>query len=209
MFCKHPKSNLCTSGACHGCCLKLFSSRDTGATCGGHIRTEALGSDAGQAGAACRCRVCLAYTVRSAKPTCMGSPCLAAVRAFTGKGVMKADEKPRFRTLDGKPLYHFMGTSTFSGAGSGRMRCPVSQHFTTNSNPNLHTQAGPPPRLAPAAWAGRGSTTPPGFSAPCMLLQTAPGCLLPSRRVHRGARGVGGQDPQGGPPGQGLPAGLR
>ncbi|KAL4426032.1 hypothetical protein ABPG77_007828 [Micractinium sp. CCAP 211/92] len=37
-----------------------------------------------------------------------------SVRAFTGKGVMKADEKPRFRTLDGKPLYHFMGTSTFS-----------------------------------------------------------------------------------------------
>ncbi|KAL4421563.1 hypothetical protein ABPG75_010854 [Micractinium tetrahymenae] len=37
-----------------------------------------------------------------------------SVRAFTGKGVMKADEQPRFRTLDGKPLYHFMGTSTFS-----------------------------------------------------------------------------------------------
>ncbi|PRW60671.1 Alcohol dehydrogenase class-3 [Chlorella sorokiniana] len=37
-----------------------------------------------------------------------------SVRAFTGKGVMKADEKPRFHTLDGKPLYHFMGTSTFS-----------------------------------------------------------------------------------------------
>lgn len=37
-----------------------------------------------------------------------------SVRAFTGKGVMKADEKPRFSTLDGKPLYHFMGTSTFS-----------------------------------------------------------------------------------------------
>ncbi|EFN59776.1 hypothetical protein CHLNCDRAFT_133453 [Chlorella variabilis] len=37
-----------------------------------------------------------------------------SVRAFTGKGVMKADDKPRFRTLDGKPLFHFMGTSTFS-----------------------------------------------------------------------------------------------
>ncbi|KAL4855154.1 Alcohol dehydrogenase class-3 [Chlorella vulgaris] len=37
-----------------------------------------------------------------------------SVRSFTGKGVMKADEKPRFHTLDGKPLYHFMGTSTFS-----------------------------------------------------------------------------------------------
>lgn len=42
-------------------------------------------------------------------------PNQAAVRAFTGKGVMKADEKPRFHTLDGKPLFHFMGTSTFSG----------------------------------------------------------------------------------------------
>ena len=41
------------------------------------------------------------------------------MRAFTGKGVMKADEKPRFSTLDGKPLYHFMGTSTFSGALGG------------------------------------------------------------------------------------------
>ncbi|PSC68961.1 Alcohol dehydrogenase class-3 [Micractinium conductrix] len=37
-----------------------------------------------------------------------------SVRAFTGKGVMRADEQPRFHTLDGKPLYHFMGTSTFS-----------------------------------------------------------------------------------------------
>jgi hypothetical protein len=32
---------------------------------------------------------------------------------------MKADDKPRFHTLDGKPLYHFMGTSTFSGGCSG------------------------------------------------------------------------------------------
>ncbi|KAI8474378.1 MAG: formaldehyde dehydrogenase [Monoraphidium minutum] len=37
-----------------------------------------------------------------------------SVRAFTGKGVMKSDGKSRFTTLDGKPLYHFMGTSTFS-----------------------------------------------------------------------------------------------
>ena len=44
---------------------------------------------------------------------------LPAVRAFTGRGVMKADDKPRFHTLDGKPLYHFMGTSTFSGGCSG------------------------------------------------------------------------------------------
>uniref|UniRef100_A0A7S0R9Y7 S-(hydroxymethyl)glutathione dehydrogenase n=1 Tax=Chlamydomonas leiostraca TaxID=1034604 RepID=A0A7S0R9Y7_9CHLO len=36
-----------------------------------------------------------------------------SVRAFTGKGVMKSDGKTRF-TANGKPLYHFMGTSTFS-----------------------------------------------------------------------------------------------
>lgn len=44
------------------------------------------------------------------------SPLMRPVRAFTGKGVMKSDGQPRFHTLDGKPLYHFMGTSTFSGA---------------------------------------------------------------------------------------------
>ena len=37
-----------------------------------------------------------------------------SVRAYTGKGVMKADESVRFHTMDGKPIYHFMGTSTFS-----------------------------------------------------------------------------------------------
>ncbi|CAE8594178.1 unnamed protein product, partial [Polarella glacialis] len=36
-----------------------------------------------------------------------------SVRAFTGKGVMKADGKPRY-TYEGKPIYHFMGTSSFS-----------------------------------------------------------------------------------------------
>ncbi|CAD7927805.1 unnamed protein product [Amoebophrya sp. A25] len=36
-----------------------------------------------------------------------------SVRAFTGKGVMKADEQPRF-TYQGKPIYHFMGTSCFA-----------------------------------------------------------------------------------------------
>ncbi|KAG2484258.1 hypothetical protein HYH03_016903 [Edaphochlamys debaryana] len=36
-----------------------------------------------------------------------------SVRAFTGKGVMKSDGKSRF-TVDGKPVFHFMGTSTFS-----------------------------------------------------------------------------------------------
>ena len=35
------------------------------------------------------------------------------MREFTGKGVMKSDSKPRF-TKNGKDIYHFMGTSTFS-----------------------------------------------------------------------------------------------
>ena len=35
------------------------------------------------------------------------------IRNFTGKGVMAADSKPRF-THNGKPIFHFMGTSTFS-----------------------------------------------------------------------------------------------
>ncbi|GBG24875.1 Alcohol dehydrogenase [Hondaea fermentalgiana] len=37
----------------------------------------------------------------------------SAVRKWTGNGVMKTDEKTRF-TYEGKPIYHFMGTSTFS-----------------------------------------------------------------------------------------------
>jgi len=36
-----------------------------------------------------------------------------AVRAYTGKGVMKNDSQSRF-TYEGKPIFHFMGTSTFS-----------------------------------------------------------------------------------------------
>lgn len=35
------------------------------------------------------------------------------VRAATGVGVMMTDRKSRF-SVNGKPLYHFMGTSTFS-----------------------------------------------------------------------------------------------
>jgi len=35
-----------------------------------------------------------------------------SVRAYTGKGVMAGDGKPRF-TYEGKPLFHFMGTSSF------------------------------------------------------------------------------------------------
>lgn len=38
-----------------------------------------------------------------------------SVRAFTGRGVMKADDSVRFHTKDGnRPIFHFMGTSTFS-----------------------------------------------------------------------------------------------
>ena len=38
-----------------------------------------------------------------------------AVRAWTGRGVMKTDEKPRFTLArDGSDIFHFMGTSTFS-----------------------------------------------------------------------------------------------
>eukprot|EP00890_Picochlorum_soloecismus_P005513 jgi/Picsp_1/5963/NSC_03318-R1_alcohol dehydrogenase class iii len=36
-----------------------------------------------------------------------------SVRAYTGKGVMKCDDNVRF-FKDGKPICHFMGTSTFS-----------------------------------------------------------------------------------------------
>lgn len=35
------------------------------------------------------------------------------VRAATGSGVMMTDRKSRF-SVNGKPIYHFMGTSTFS-----------------------------------------------------------------------------------------------
>jgi len=36
-----------------------------------------------------------------------------SVRAFTGKGIMSGDSKPRF-SYEGKPIYHFMGTSSFA-----------------------------------------------------------------------------------------------
>eukprot|EP00418_Pyrodinium_bahamense_P043169 CAMPEP_0179193840 /NCGR_PEP_ID=MMETSP0796-20121207/96333_1 /TAXON_ID=73915 /ORGANISM="Pyrodinium bahamense, Strain pbaha01" /LENGTH=655 /DNA_ID=CAMNT_0020898155 /DNA_START=144 /DNA_END=2111 /DNA_ORIENTATION=- len=36
-----------------------------------------------------------------------------SVRAFTGKGIMAGDGKPRF-TYQGNPIYHFMGTSSFA-----------------------------------------------------------------------------------------------
>eukprot|EP01066_Platyproteum_vivax_P007764 Platyproteum_vivax@DN3116_c0_g1_i1.p1 len=38
-----------------------------------------------------------------------------AVRAWTGKGVMQADDQPRFKiAATGEKIFHFMGTSTFS-----------------------------------------------------------------------------------------------
>eukprot|EP00442_Polarella_glacialis_P035743 CAMPEP_0115078060 /NCGR_PEP_ID=MMETSP0227-20121206/17348_1 /TAXON_ID=89957 /ORGANISM="Polarella glacialis, Strain CCMP 1383" /LENGTH=685 /DNA_ID=CAMNT_0002465421 /DNA_START=166 /DNA_END=2223 /DNA_ORIENTATION=- len=36
-----------------------------------------------------------------------------SVRNYTGRGVMAADDKPRF-SYEGKPIYHFMGTSSFA-----------------------------------------------------------------------------------------------
>eukprot|EP00922_Rhytidocystis_sp_ex-Travisia-forbesii_P032805 GHVS01048810.1.p1 GENE.GHVS01048810.1~~GHVS01048810.1.p1 ORF type:complete len:287 (+),score=36.08 GHVS01048810.1:802-1662(+) len=52
-------------------------------------------------------------------PTCPGYGCgktnlCGKIREYTGKGVMKADGKSRFSLLDGTPIFHFMGTSTFS-----------------------------------------------------------------------------------------------
>lgn len=38
---------------------------------------------------------------------------LHQIRDYTGKGIMAADKKPRF-TYNGQPIFHFMGTSTFS-----------------------------------------------------------------------------------------------
>ena len=54
--------------------------------------------------AECReCKFC-----RSGKTNICGK-----VRSATGVGVMMNDRKSRF-SVDGKPIYHFMGTSTFS-----------------------------------------------------------------------------------------------
>ncbi len=36
------------------------------------------------------------------------------IRPYTGAGVMAADQKTRFEAEDGTPLWHYMGTSTFS-----------------------------------------------------------------------------------------------
>ena len=56
-------------------------------------------------------------------PQCMKKSCIycenqktnlcPAIRAFQGKGVMP-DGTSRFKTKDGKTIYHFMGCSTFS-----------------------------------------------------------------------------------------------
>lgn len=36
-----------------------------------------------------------------------------SIRSFTGRGIMRNDEKTRMTSMDGKPIYHFMGTSSF------------------------------------------------------------------------------------------------
>eukprot|EP00494_Astrolonche_serrata_P000758 UN00763 len=51
---------------------------------------------------------------RTARCATAGRPTSAAkVRGATGVGVMMSDRKSRF-SVNGKPIYHFMGTSTFS-----------------------------------------------------------------------------------------------
>lgn len=51
-----------------------------------------------------QCKFC-----KSGKTNLCGS-----VRQWTGTGVMKADGKTRITELDGTPIWHFMGTSTFA-----------------------------------------------------------------------------------------------
>ncbi|PFH34156.1 Zn-containing alcohol dehydrogenase [Besnoitia besnoiti] len=64
---------------------------------------------------------CLEGDLKGRKcPMCVGyekhkTNLCGKIRAFTGQGVMAADGKPRFTLKsDGSPIYHFMGTSTFS-----------------------------------------------------------------------------------------------
>jgi len=59
-----------------------------------------------------------AYTPQCAQPSCIfcsssKTNLCPTIRGSQGKGVMP-DGTSRFSTLDGKPLYHFMGCSTFS-----------------------------------------------------------------------------------------------
>eukprot|EP00920_Eleutheroschizon_duboscqi_P042043 GHVT01100743.1.p1 GENE.GHVT01100743.1~~GHVT01100743.1.p1 ORF type:complete len:350 (-),score=51.61 GHVT01100743.1:1847-2896(-) len=54
-----------------------------------------------------RCVTCVGY--EKGKTNLCGK-----IRSFTGRGVMKADASSRFKLLDGTPIFHFMGTSTFS-----------------------------------------------------------------------------------------------
>lgn len=56
--------------------------------------------------AACTCGMCGGYN-KGLTNLC------GKIREFTGKGVMAADKQSRF-SFQGKSLYHFMGTSTFS-----------------------------------------------------------------------------------------------
>ena len=115
LFCKHPKSNLCTSGGW------AMGGWPGGVVSG--VAAEGRWCCFGPGRACSVWHVAALYggPPCSRNPPFIAQPLLAflfflsTVRAFTGRGVMKADDKPRFHTLDGKPLYHFMGTSTFSG----------------------------------------------------------------------------------------------
>ena len=63
------------------------------------------------------------YVIPCYTPQCQEAECIYCqspktnlcpkIRATQGKGVMP-DGTSRFSTLDGKPIYHFMGCSTFA-----------------------------------------------------------------------------------------------
>ena len=65
---------------------------------------------------------------------------------------MKADGQPRFTTLDGKPIYHFMGTSTFSGVrGGGGQHLWCAGWVNTSSTAQRRRQEGGGLAMAPFA----------------------------------------------------------
>ena len=132
IFCKHPRSNLCTSvrggrrlgvgvRGCGGGGVVSVPASLGGAPgqpwlplwlpplvpYGGGgpwalLQPTSAGQIMGQAGPEL-----LRPELRCAAP-------LLQVRAFTGAGKMKADGGVRFHCR-GQPIYHFMGTSTFAG----------------------------------------------------------------------------------------------
>lgn len=89
------------------------------------------------------CKFC-----KSGKTNLCGS-----VRQWTGKGVMRADSKTRITELDGTPIYHFMGTSTFAEytvvhEASG-LACVASITKYTHALVSLADHPCHPPPLSP------------------------------------------------------------